>query len=191
MHTLLHLPRLADLALISWESLSVDDGFIAEIAHAWPVFEALHIRPTHENLLRSIHLTSDNAVTPSVTLTGLLPLARHCPALRLVILSIATDVDLPSPDFSTPPPPSPLSTLYVGMAVPPRDPLRLAVFLSAHFPMVTGVGFYPKPGEDIFETNMGWFMVESLLDHFSLIREQEREWAERSRRSQGETQTGW
>ncbi|RPD64586.1 hypothetical protein L226DRAFT_40872 [Lentinus tigrinus ALCF2SS1-7] len=173
---LLNLHQLASFSLFGWETLDIDNSFVAELASAWPALKTLHLRPSSDP-----QFLSDAA--PSVTLAGLLPLASLCPELRAVSLAINVDVDVPAPELR----PyrqvteSRLRELHIGLTGPPRDPVQIAAFLSDHFPWLYNVGYYPRPGASI-ETRRGWGIVQALRCNLSLIRWQERNWAERLRR---------
>ena len=179
LRPLLQLPHLAVLSMKGWHSFNVDDSFITEIAWAWAALEILELDPLPESRFGSYTL---RPTPPPATLAGLAILARRCRKLRSIKLAVNTDVDLLSPAtrhhlqlVSK----SQVRWLHVGPTGPPRDPVQVAMFLSEHFPLLDDIEFYPKHIHmDGDRTVREWNKVGDLLSHLSLIRRQERAWAE-------------
>lgn len=192
LRPLFHLARLTSLKLETLCTYDLDDAAIKEIARAWPRLETL-----------DLSIRECGWEIPSkVTLSGLVPLLRHCPHIALLGLVVDATVlptasspsssssSLSSSEAATSRLPgagvrnTALESLWLGDSKITR-PALVAAFLSAVAPNIEQIVSWNTPllsgrnGKDKYMKR--WKEVERLVRHFALVRRQEREWASRAR----------
>jgi hypothetical protein len=125
LQPLLSFVNLQDISINIHNLFGIDNNFIEAAAKSWP-------------RLRSLALNGQS----NITLTGLASLARHCPNLTSLAITIdATVVDhvLDMPVSNTK-----FDDLYLGCSAI-ENPTSVAACLSRIFPFVTSIHFWRIP----------------------------------------------
>ena len=172
---LFSLPKLVSIHLSPNCSFNLDDMTLSQMAPSWPSLKALTLGSEYGWKRRS-----------KLTLKSLLIILVHCPDLQeLGIVIDATKVDLnpigkPGGGFSH----TTLTTLHMGDSRV-TSAAMVGAFLSDIVPRVTIITAW---GTFEMETREGgkkyqrrWEEVQGLLSTFAVVREQERQWSERTR----------
>lgn len=139
----------------------MDDHALGEMASAWPQLKRLMLGG----------LRSDTV--PKITLSGLIPLVKHCPKLE----SLSISLDARNPPFSQDQTPgSGVSNPILHSAHFFRSPIdqcyKVAAFLSGIFPNLKSVR------ADFVEEDGGsddWKAVNQAIEVFAAVRTQERQ----------------
>lgn len=161
LQQLLPFANLTTVRLTTTGAFDIDNRTVADMAIAWPNISYLA-------------LVGGAASMPTVTLAGLLPLAKHCPKLCSLMLAFdATEVSIgePSPKIH-----NSLRNLQV-LNSPLNSSARVAAFLSDIFPSLDRVAtwdvvtVFPLE-EDQINADL-WNEVEDLVGIFALVRAQE------------------
>ncbi|KAJ7062625.1 hypothetical protein C8F01DRAFT_1134753 [Mycena amicta] len=159
-------PALTSIFLRSPGELDIDDSTVVMLVHACPLLETLHLGPHNSTTL--------------LTLAVLIPIARHCPALRNLGLTLNTS---PIPSSHLPSLTEErvvqdrLTELGVGYSRLVKE-FPVARFLSSLFPSLrevyTSWAWHDTP--ESTEMNSRWKEVEKLLPELREIREEEKLW---------------
>ncbi|KAJ7062592.1 hypothetical protein C8F01DRAFT_1134663 [Mycena amicta] len=161
-------PALTSIFLRSCGGLDVDDSTVVMLVRACPLLEALCLAPHNSTTL--------------LTLAVLIPIARHCPALCNLGLTLNTSTIPPSH------PPSPTEERVVQDCLTEIDmgysrivkEFPVARFLSGLFPSLGELYTSWEPDDTAESTKMDlrWKRVAKLLPQLREIREEEQLWAE-------------
>ncbi|KAF7318660.1 hypothetical protein HMN09_00377600 [Mycena chlorophos] len=135
--------RLVDLNMEITATLDLDDVFLAELSAAWPLLERLVL--TRWNRKYRTLTWHQSAPRPGVTLLGLQSLARNCP--RLINLTISVDSTRPDTEswtddllrYHVPETVHPLCTFNAADS-PITNSFAVAWFLAMTFPKLGAVG---------------------------------------------------
>ena len=172
---LFSLPKLVSIRLFPNCSFNLDDMTLSQMAPSWPSLKTLILGSEHGWKRRS-----------KLTLKSLLIILVHCPDLQeLGIVIDATKVDWnpigkPGGGFSH----TTLTELHMGDSRV-TSATMVGAFLSDIVPRVTTITAWQTVE---METREGgkkyqrrWEEVQRLLSTFAMVREQERQWSERTR----------
>ncbi|KAK6996961.1 hypothetical protein R3P38DRAFT_3068838 [Favolaschia claudopus] len=124
-HPLLACSHLEDVVIQTMHGILIDNDFVEKIAVAWPQLRQLNLSPMGQSV----------EYIPSVTMTGLVPLAEHC--RYLTSLTIVFDATVLDAHAKEKPGAGIHSESLVELDVvesPISSPTAVASFLSAIFP---------------------------------------------------------
>lgn len=174
---LFSLPKLVKIHISSNCLFNLDDRTLVQMAHAWPSLKTLILGSDHGWRRRS-----------KLTLKSLLIILAHCPDLQtLGIVIDATRIDSdpttrPGGGFSH----TTLTDLQMGDSKV-TNAMLVGAFLSDIVPRVATIIAWQAPEMEAREGGKKyqrrWKEVERLLSTFAMVREQERQWSERTRRA--------
>ncbi|KAJ7798876.1 hypothetical protein B0H14DRAFT_2388426, partial [Mycena olivaceomarginata] len=161
LRPLLAFLHLTSVTLCAPAGFDLNDATVGDMARAWPRIKSLHL------------YASDYAhILSNVTLGALVLLARHCPELSG--LSLTLDATAPVPDLETENKRLRqwrLDSLGVSLS-PIAAPLAVAVFLSSVFPELKWVR-----GDDM--QYKSWAEVGKALPALRKARAEEEHWFRR------------
>ncbi|KAJ6594641.1 hypothetical protein B0H19DRAFT_1096298 [Mycena capillaripes] len=160
---------LPEITVRTGHGIDLNDAFLKQMAQAWPQLQKLDLSPGCQSV----------QYVPQVTLSGLIPLAQHCP--HMASLALVIDPTTTAPHSKNKPGGGISNRALVELEVvesPLSSPAAVASFLSAIFPNLQRVSDRDEKRRNAempdWEENMlNWASVSALVRVISSARAQE------------------